>query len=49
MNYDETEKGGHDSQTVRAEENLKLSHSGSSYSQASDTNPPIKALRQSRH
>ena len=28
---------------------IKLSHSGSSYSQASGTSPPIKALRQSCH
>ena len=34
---------------VRAKENLKLSHGGPSYSQASGTNPPIKALRQSHH
>ena len=47
--YDETEKRAHDSQIVRAKENLKLSSGGSSYSQASGTNPPIKALRQSRH
>ena len=47
-NYDETEKMAHDSQIVRAKENLKLSHGGPSYSQASGTNPPIKALRQSR-
>ena len=39
----------HDSQIVRAKENLKLSHGGLSYSHASGTNPPIKALRQSRH
>ena len=36
------------SQIVRAKENLKLSHVGSSYRQASVINPPIKALRQSR-
>ena len=39
----------HDSQIVRANENLKLSHGRSSYSQQSGTNPPIKALRLSRH
>ena len=39
----------HDSQIVRAKENLKLSHGGSSYTLASGTNQPIKALRQSRH
>ena len=49
MHYDETEKMAHDSQIVRAEENLKLSHGGPSYSQASGTNPSIKALSQSRH
>ena len=42
MYYDETQKRAHDSQIVRAKENLKLS-------QPSGTNPPIKALRQSRH
>ena len=46
--HDETKKRAHDSQIVRAKENLKLSHGGSSY-QPSGTNPPIKALRQSRH
>ena len=34
---------------VRAKENLNLNHGGPSYSQASGTNPPIEALRQSRH
>ena len=29
---------------VRAKENVKLRHGGSSYRQASGTNPPIKAL-----
>ena len=38
----------HDSQIIRAKENLKLSHSGFIYRYASGTNPPIKALRQSR-
>ena len=37
------------SQIVRAKENLKLSHCGSSYRLASDTYPLIKALRQSSH
>ena len=37
------QKRAHDSQIVRAKEDLKLSHGGSG------TNPPIKALRQSRH
>ena len=39
----------HDSQIVRAKENLKLSLGGPNYSQVSGTNQPIKALRQSRH
>ena len=47
--HDETKKRAHDSQIVRAKENLKLSHGGSSYRLASGTNPSIKALRQSRH
>ena len=47
--HDETKKRAHDSQIVRAKENLKLSHGGSSYRKASGTNPLIKALRQSRH
>ena len=42
-------KRAHDSQIVRAKENLKLSHGGPSYSQASGANLPLKALRQSRH
>ena len=47
--YDETEKMAHGSQIVRAKENLKFSHGGPSNTQASGTNPPIKALRQSHH
>ena len=44
MNFDDTEKRTHDSQIVRAKENLKnLSHGGPSYSQASGANPLIKA------
>ena len=42
--YDETKKTSHNSQIVRAKENLKLSHRGPSYSQASGTNPRNKAL-----
>ena len=42
-------KQTHNSQIVRAKENLKLSHGGSSYSQALGTNPSIIALRQRRH
>ena len=47
--YDETEIRAHDSHKFRAKENLKLSHGGPSYSQASGTSPLIKALRQRRH
>ena len=39
-------KMAHNSQIVKAKENLKLSDGGPSYSQASGTNRPIKALRQ---
>ena len=39
----------HDSQTVKAKENLKLRYSGPSQRQASGTNQRIKALRQGRH
>ena len=39
----------HDSQVVRAKENLKLSYGGPSQRQASGTNQRIKALRQGRH
>ena len=39
----------HDSQIVRAKENLKLSYGGPSQRQTSGTNQPIKALRQGRH
>ena len=46
---DETGKQAHDSQIVRAKENLKLSHYGPSYSQTSGTNPRNKALHQSHH
>ena len=49
MHYDETKKRAHNSQTARANENLKLSHGGLSYSQASITNTSIKALRQGPH
>ena len=47
--YDDTKKMAHDSQIVRAKENLKLGHGGPSQRQASDTNQPIKTLRQGRH
>ena len=39
----------HDTQIVRAKENLKLSYGGSSQRQASGTNQRIKALRQGSH
>ena len=39
----------HDSQIVRAKENIKLSYGGPGYRQASGTNQRIKALRQSRY
>ena len=39
----------HDSQIVRAKENLKLSYGGLSQRQESGTNQRIKALRQGRH
>ena len=42
--YDETKKKAHDSQIVRAKENLKLSYGGSSERQTSDTNQRIKAF-----
>ena len=41
-------KRAHDSQIVRAEENLKLNLGVPNYRWASGTNPPIKALRRSR-
>ena len=47
--HDETKKRAHNSQMVRAKENLQLSHGGSSYTKASGTSPPIKALRQCLH
>ena len=49
INTIETNKRAHDSKIVRAKENLRLSHDVSSYRQGSGTDPPIKALRQSRH
>ena len=39
----------HDSQIVRAKENLEFSDDGSSQRQASGTNQRIKALRQDHH
>ena len=47
--YDETTKRTHDSQIVRAKENLKLSHGGPSQRKASGINPRLKALRLDRH
>ena len=46
--YDDKEKV-HDSQIVRAKENLKLSNDGPSQRQASGTNQRVKALRQGHH
>ena len=40
--YDETEKRAHDSQIVRAKENLQLSRSGPSLGQASGTTHRLK-------
>ena len=37
-NYDDTKKRAHDSQIVRAKENLKLSYDGPGQRQASGTN-----------
>ena len=47
--YDDTKKLAHDTQIVRAKENLKLSYGGPSQRQASGTNQRIKALRQGSH
>ena len=48
-NYDDTKKRAHDSQIVRAKENLKLSYGGPSQRQTSGSNKRIKALRPGRH
>ena len=40
------QRKGLTTQIVRAKENLKLSHGGSSYRKVSGTNPLIKAIRQ---
>ena len=37
--HDETKKRAHDSQIVRARENLKLSHGGSSYCKMNENYP----------
>ena len=47
--YDDTKKMAHDSQVVRANENLKLNHGGPSQRPASGTNPPMKNLGQALH
>ena len=47
--YDDTNKRAHETQIVRANENLKLIYGGPSQRQASGTNQQIKALRQGRH
>ena len=46
--YGEIKKWAHDSRIVRAKENLKLSQGVPSQRQSSDTNQPMKALRQGR-
>ena len=46
--YDETKKRTHDTQIVRAKENLTLSHGGPSQRQASGANRLIKSLCQGR-
>ena len=43
--YDDAKKMAHDSQIVRAKENLKFTYGGPSQRQASGTNQRIKALR----
>ena len=45
--YDERNKRANDAQIVIAKKTLKLSKGWPSLRQASDTNPPIKAIRQS--
>ena len=47
--YDDTKIRAHYLQIVRAKENLKLSHRGSSQRQAPDSNQPITALSQDHH
>ena len=47
--YNVTKKKAHDSQIVRAKENLKLSYGGPGQGQATGLNQRIKALRQNRH
>ena len=43
--HDETKKGAHDQQIVRAKEELKLGSGGPRQGQASGTNQRIKALQ----
>ena len=47
--FDDTKKGTHDSQIVRAKENPKLSYDGPSQRQASDTKERIKTLDQKQN
>ena len=47
--FDEIKKKAHDSQMVRAKQNLKLSTSGSSQRQASGTHQRMQNLRQGHH
>ena len=49
INYGDTKKMAHDSQIVRAKENLKLSYGGPNQRQTLGTNQRIKALRQGRY
>ena len=49
MPYDDTKKRAHDSQIVRAKENLKMSYSEPSQWKAKGTNQLIKVLRQGHH
>ena len=46
--YDDSKKRAHDSQIVRAKENLKLSYGGPSQRHALGNNQRIKALRLGR-
>ena len=49
INVQKAKKTAHDSQLVRAKENLRFSYGGPSVRKASGTNQRIKALRQGRH
>ena len=47
--YDDTKERAHDSQRVKAKENIQLSYGGPSQRQVSGTNQRTKALRQGHH